>query len=122
MMAYTCVGSDRDVPNAMRPYGPSGKPSCRRVHVSPPSVDRHRPLPFPPLSSFHGKRRTCHMPAKRTLGLPGSITRSPVPVVSFTNSTFFHVWPPSVVRNTPRSALGFHALRSEEHTSELQSQ
>src|SRR6185312_56624 len=94
----------------MRPYGPSGRPSCSRVHVSPPSVERQSPLPFPPFSRFHGKRRTCHMPAKSTLGLPGCITRSLVPVVSFTNNTFFHVLPPSVVRNTPRSALGFHTL------------
>ncbi len=41
-----------------------------------------------------------------------SIERSAAPVLSLRYSTFFHVTPPSVVRNTPRSGLGPKACPS----------
>jgi len=37
------------------------------------------------------------------------MTRSDTPVVSFANSTFCQVLPPSAVRNTPRSGFGAQA-------------
>src|SRR6185437_929703 len=47
-----------------------------------------------------------------TIGLPGCIARSATPVRSSTYRTFFQVFPPSVVRNTPRSAFGPQACPS----------
>src|SRR6266540_4651683 len=70
------------------------------------------PLPAPPDTSSHGRRTNCHIPANSTRGLPGTITRSAAPVVSFTNSPFCHVLPPSAVRNTPRSEFGPHTWPS----------
>ena len=53
-----------------------------------------------------------HIAANSTRGFPGAMARSAAPVVSFTKSTFFQVFPPSVVLNTPRSALGPHVCPS----------
>ena len=41
-----------------------------------------------------------------TFGFLRSISTSTAPVLLSRNSTFFHVLPPSVVLNTPRSSLG----------------
>src|SRR5207247_1681306 len=67
------------------------------------------PLPGPPEINSQGWRTTCHIPANSTRGLPGTLTRSDTPVVSFTNRTFCHVLPPSAVRYTPRSAFAAQA-------------
>src|SRR3989475_5472415 len=67
------------------------------------------PLPGPPEINSQGWRTTCHIPANSTRGLPGTMTRSDTPVVSFTNRTFCHVLPPSAVRYTPRSAFAAQA-------------
>ena len=66
-----------------------------RFHVVPPSRDVQMPLPAPPELRPQVLICTCHMPAKRMRGLFGSITRSEAPVLSFTNSTFSQVLPPS---------------------------
>src|SRR5581483_1444157 len=86
-----------------------GRPSVRRVHVTPPSVERHTPLFGPPSSNIHGRLVACHVEANSTSGLFGSITSAATPVLSSTNNVFVHVLPPSVVRNTPRSLFGPHA-------------
>src|SRR5512143_1449051 len=90
----------------MRPYGPFGNPSDRRFQVLPPSMDRYRPLPGPPLDRFHGVRRASHNAAKRMLGFSGLKATSIAPVFAFRYSTLSHVLPPSWVRKTPRSVLG----------------
>src|SRR5215469_8449956 len=88
------------------PYGPFGKPcSSRCFQVVPPSLERYRPLPAPPLSMFHEVRRACHNAAKRMLGLRGSNATSIPPVFSSLYRTFSHVLPPSSVRKMPRSVL-----------------
>ncbi|PYQ68257.1 MAG: hypothetical protein DMF53_00510 [Acidobacteria bacterium] len=46
------------------------------------------------------------MAAKIVSGAAGSAARSTAPVLSSTNRTFSQLRPPSVLRNTPRSALG----------------
>ena len=84
---------------------PLGPPS-RRVHVSPASRDIQMPLPAPPLFLSHGTMYCCQLAAKSTRGLVGSMATSMMPVLSFTNSTFFHSLPPLVVRHSPRSACG----------------
>src|SRR2546425_914263 len=48
-------------------------------------------------------RRDIH--AYRTFGLPGCSSTSIAPTLSDKKSTLRQVWPPSVVLNTPRSAL-----------------
>ena len=57
----------------------------------------------------HGERWNFHIDANRMRGFVGSIDRSVAPVESLMNSTFFQLLPPSVVRNTPRSAFGPNA-------------
>src|SRR5512143_3421804 len=64
------------------------------------------PLLGPPLNIAHVCITTCHAPANKTFGLRTSIVSPEHPVFSSTNSTCFHVLPPSVVRNTPRSCCG----------------
>src|SRR4029077_14202698 len=86
-----------------------GQPPVRRSGVSappPPPVDRCIPPPAPPETSSQGRRTNCHIPANSTRGLPGTMTRSAAPVVSFTKRDCCQVWPPAAVRNTPRSTLG----------------
>src|SRR5262245_32335712 len=60
-----------------------GATSC--VQVSPPSRETYRPLPLPPLVISHGRRRTCHSPAKTIRGLDGSKQTSLAPVSAFLN-------------------------------------
>src|SRR6185369_7009408 len=81
----------------------------RRFQVTPPSVDLNKPLPGPPLSRPHVCISSGHMPAYKTFGLFGSISRCAQPLFSSVNSTRVHVLPPSVVRNTPRSACAPYA-------------
>ena len=54
---------------------------------------------------YQGGRRVFHNDAYTTRGSIGSITTSTAPTLSFLNSTFFQVPPPSCDRKTPRSAL-----------------
>src|SRR5436190_23891290 len=90
------------------PNGLAGMPGLNvtSFHVSPPSVVFHSPLRPPPEFIPHGVRWNFHIDANRMRGFVGSIVRSIAPVESLRNSTFLHVLPPSVVRNTPRSAFG----------------
>src|SRR3982750_2290585 len=78
-------------------------------HVSPPSVVFHSPLRPPPAFIPHGVRWNFHIDANRMRGFVGSIVRSIAPVESLRKSTFFHDFPPSADRKTPRSALGPNA-------------
>src|SRR5215204_3663050 len=93
------------------PNGRAGRPGLNEISVqlSPPSVVFQSPLRPPPWFRLHGVRWNFHIDANRIRGLVGSIVRSIAPVESSRNRTFFHVRPPSVVRNTPRSALGPNA-------------
>src|SRR6185436_6835681 len=81
----------------------SGNPSFIFSHVSPLSVDLYKPLPGPPLITFHGSRPCSHIAAYRMRGLLMSIESSDAPVLSSTYKTFFHVAPPSVDLYRPRS-------------------
>src|SRR5256886_3534385 len=119
--AHTRLTFEGAMATAMRPYGFFGKPLLVSVvisvHVLPPSVDRNNPLaegavgPSPPERYSQPLRRKSHIAANMMSGLLGSIFTSVQPVERFAPlRTWFHVLPPSVV------------LRSEEHTSELQSQ
>ena len=83
------------------------------VQESPPSVLFQRPLRPAPASMPHGVRWNFHIDAYTMRGLVTSIDRSAAPVLSFRNSTFFHLAPPSVVRNTPRSGDGPKACPSD---------
>ncbi len=56
--------------------------------------------------TFHGSRPCSHIAAYMMRGLVASIDSSAAPVLSSTQSTFFHVAPPSVDLNTPRSGDG----------------
>ena len=76
------------------------------TQLSPPSVDFQSPLRPLPDCIPQGERWNFHIAAKRIRGLVGSSEMSVAPVESLRNSTFFHDVPPSVVRNTPRSAFG----------------
>src|SRR5262249_32300322 len=51
------------------------------------------------------RRSLSYIAAYRIAGVLRLITRSIAPTPSFTYSTFFHVRPPSWVRNTPRSSF-----------------
>src|SRR5262249_36584017 len=89
------------------PQVPLGSPSPSTFsQLSPPSVERLSWLPGPPLSKLHGRRITCQKPAYRTRGFVGSIASSEAPVLSSSYATLSQLLPPSVERNTPRSALG----------------
>ena len=74
--------------------------SCRR------RATRRRRCPAPPLIIAHGCISTCQVPANSVRGFFASIDRPEQPVFSSTNSTRSQCWPPSVVRNTPRSCCG----------------
>ena len=108
IIAYTLSVLEGATATPTIPQTPLGKPFLPEsgTHVSPPSVLLYNPLPEPPLSMLCGRRITSHIPAYKTLGFPGSITKSEHPVCSFTNRVFVQVFPPSVVLNTPRSADG----------------
>src|SRR3989442_208524 len=87
-------------------------PNPERASEAPPSTAPHSPPPAPPLFRFQVLISSCHIPANSTLGSPGSIARSAQPVFASTNNTRVHVFPPSVVRYTPRSADGPNARPS----------
>jgi len=76
------------------------------VQLSPPSVVFQMPLFPPPASIDQGVRWNLYVDAYSTRGFDGSIVRSFAPVESSTKSTFCQLFPPSVVRKTPRSGLG----------------
>src|SRR5689334_22871840 len=93
----------------MRPSRPfSGSPLLREISVqcSPPSVLLNSPEPGPPDDIWYSLRYASHIAAYITFGLLRSMEMSIAPVLSSRKSTFFHVFPPSVDLNTPRSALG----------------
>src|SRR5580765_1107984 len=95
----------REIPSAA-----PGNPLLDGRHVVPPSVDLYRPLPAisidAPLRTSHGATRAAHNAAYNTCGFAGSITSSAAPVFSSLYKTFSKLFPPSVDRNTPRSAFG----------------
>src|SRR2546430_11881304 len=104
----------------MRPYGFARKPllACGVISVQrlPPSALRYRPPPenavgpSPPERNVQPLRRKSHRLANSTSGARGSRAMLPQPVDRLAPfSMSCQVPPPSVVR-------------SEEHTSELQSQ
>ena len=96
-----------DTATSMRPRMPCGQAMAgERDQLTPPSVERYRPLPGPPLEKFHGWRSACHSAAYTILESCGSNVTSMAPVRSSFASTFVQVLPPSAVRKTPRSAFG----------------
>src|SRR5262249_9145032 len=101
--AYTRAEFDGATATPTLPQTPSGRPFFFEsffsdTQVSPPSRETERSPPGPPLVNSHGRRRACQNPAKTIRGLFGSRARSDAPVSSFLESTFCHVFPPSVVR------------------------
>src|SRR2546427_12191787 len=107
--AYTRLGSEGATATAILPTGwfAAGSPwPVSRFQVAPPSRVTQSPLPGPPLFRFHVLISSCHMPANRTLGSPGSIARSAQPVFASTNSPRLHALPPSVGGYTPRPGPG----------------
>src|SRR5947208_5491439 len=94
---------------ASRPYGFFGKPllfsGVISVHVSPPSLERNKPLaeglsgPLPPERYSHPLRRKSHIAANITFGSLGSSAIEVHPVERFGPLRICcHVLPPSVVR------------------------
>src|SRR5579875_245820 len=114
--AYMRCGLEGAMVTSILPSGGVGNPLVRCVHVRPLSCERYTPLPGPPLSSAQVRPVTCHVPASTVSGLPGSMLSPLQPVCSLTKSVRFHVLPPSVVRNTPRSCCGL-LPRPSAHTS-----
>src|SRR5215472_6895746 len=107
MIAYTRFPSAPETETPIRPSTPLGRPCpSSRFHVAPSSPERYSPLPGPPLVRLHGVRCASHSAANRMCGLLGSNTRSMAPVLLSLYSTFRHVWPPSLERNTPRISFG----------------
>src|SRR5688572_9553167 len=106
--AYTRFGSAPETSTPMRPTTPVGRPGRRviSVHDSPPSVDLKSPEPGPPLSILYSFRYACHSAAYRIIGFVRSTEMSIAPVLSSRYSTLRQVRPPSLLLNTPRSALG----------------
>src|SRR5579859_7098866 len=89
----------------IRPILPVGRPPLRRVHLSPPSSVLYTALSGPLSTICHGFRSLSYIAAYRVEGDCRLMTRSIAPTPSLTKRIFFHVLPPSVVLNTPRSAL-----------------
>ena len=88
-----------DMASPILPSCVVGRPfPVSRFHVVPPSRDIQMPLPAPPDTRPHVLICTCHMPANRMRGLFGSMISSDAPVLSFTNSTRSHDFPPSMLR------------------------
>ena len=92
-------------------------------HVLPPSVLLWMPPPAAcvtagpywsgvgqlvdgPNSQSNSSRFISHVATISVSGSVGSMRKSMTPVRSFTNSTLLQVLPPSVVLDSPRSALG----------------
>src|SRR5580704_3418720 len=87
--AHTRLGLAPEIVTPMRPLMPSGKPcSFISFHVVPPSAERYRPLPGPPLSMLHGVRLACHSAANKILELVGSKVMSMAPVLVSLYKTF----------------------------------
>src|SRR5208283_5730816 len=106
MTAHTRLGFAPETVTPMRPRIPSGSPwPLSSFQVVPPSLERYKPLPGPPLSRLHGVRRACHSAANRMFELLGSNTTSIPPLFASLYRTFSHVLPPSRVRKIPRSSL-----------------
>ena len=100
-------GRDVDADLAERRFGMPGL-NVISFQVSPPSVVFHMPLRPPPGSCTTACAGTSTSTRRGCAGWWGRC-QVVAPVESSTNSTFFHVFPPSVVRNTPRSAFGPNA-------------
>src|SRR5208283_3959117 len=80
MTAHTRLGFAPETVTPMRPRIPSGSPwPLSSFQVVPPSLERYKPLPGPPLSRLHGVRRACHSAANRMFELLGSNTTSKPP-------------------------------------------
>src|SRR5437899_2883012 len=92
----------------IRPRPSVGKPLVSCFHVVPPSVDLYSPLPGPFEGgyTFQGGRRVCHSDAYSVFDSVGSNARSIAPVSLSLCRTLVQVFPPSLERNTPRSAFG----------------
>src|SRR6185312_6099984 len=118
--AYMRCGLDGAMVTSILPSGGFGSPFSvvRCVHVWPLSCEMYTPLPAPPLSSAQVRTLNCHVPASTVSGFAGSMLSPLQPVSSLTNSVCFHVLPPSVVRNTPRSCCGA-APEPSAHTNTL---
>ena len=84
---------------------PVGMPLVMRCHVSPPSVERHMPLPGPLPANPNSRRRRWYV-AATSVRPSGEMTTSVAPVFASTQSTFCQVAPPSFVRYRPRSSFG----------------
>src|SRR5712671_4497975 len=104
--AHTRFGFVPETVTPIRPKIVSGRP-CALIsfQVVPPSAERYRPLPGPPLSMLQGVRRACQRAANKILELLGSKVMSIAPVLASLYKTFSQVFPPSRVRKTPRSSL-----------------
>ena len=89
----------------IRPKFPFGKPSLsvNFFQVLPPSCVICNEDPSPPELKNQGSRLCSHMATNSLFGFVGSMTMSATPVLLFVNNILFHVFPPSVVLNTPRS-------------------
>src|SRR5688572_15638702 len=90
------------------PMSFDGRPFVRRDQVSPPSVDLKRPpsVAGPPLMMSQPLRNPRYIPAYSSLGFAGLIASTRAPVELLTKRVFFHVLPPSIVLNSPRSSFG----------------
>src|SRR3982751_1337746 len=104
--AYTRFESAPETATPILPTTPDGRPGLRviSVHVSPASVDLYNPLPGPPLDIWYSTRYASHNAANMTVGRLRSMAMSTAPVLLSRNSLRCHVFPPSVLLNTPRSS------------------
>src|SRR5262245_12159602 len=84
-----------------------GRPSVPCRHVAPPSMDLQMPPLVPPNDPPSMYDCCCCQSAAYTVfGSLGSMRTSFALVYSSLYNTFWKLRPPSVERNTPRSALG----------------
>src|SRR5262245_5310630 len=98
--------SDGAMATSILPTGGRGIPVSTRFQFVPPSCVMYTPLDGPPLYSCHVRCNSCHAPATSVFGSFASIDSAEQPVSAFTKSDGFHVVPPSVDLNTPRSCCG----------------
>src|SRR6266436_3360969 len=91
--AHTRLGFAPETVTPIRPKTVSGSP-CALIsfQVVPPSAERYRPLPGPPLSMLQGVRRACQRAANRILELLGSKVMSIAPVLASLYKTFSQVF------------------------------
>src|SRR5579871_2317518 len=107
-VAYNRFEFDGAMQNPIRdnPCSVVGSPFVNCFHVLPPSVDLNKPLSVPFHAPFsHGPCLPAHISAYITSGFDGSIATCIAPVFSSLYKTCCHVFPPSVVRYTPRSVF-----------------